>query len=81
MVNYMVKQFDEKLGETMRRFRETKGITLLQVAEMMNVTKVSVHYWETGKRQINASALKEYCAAIGVKVQQLFDAMEEGETE
>lgn len=71
-----MKQFDKELGEVMRRNREAKGITLLQVAERLRVSEVSVHYWETGKRQINASTLKEYCAVLGVKVQALFDEMD-----
>lgn len=72
----MNKQFDIKLGETMRRMREASHLTAAQVADRMSVSKVSVHYWETGKRQINASTLKEYCAVINVKVQDVFDAME-----
>lgn len=71
-----MKQFDKELGEVMRRNREAKSITLLQVAERLHVSEVSVHYWETGKRQINASTLKEYCAVLGVKVQALFDEMD-----
>lgn len=72
----MTKQFDEKLGATMRLFRERKGKTIIEVAEKMNVSKVSVHYWESGKRQINASSLREYCAVLGIKVQTLFDEMD-----
>lgn len=72
----MNNQFDVKLGETMRKFRERKGATIIDVADALNVSKVSVHYWESGKRQINASTLKEYCAYLGIKVQTLFDEMD-----
>lgn len=71
-----MKQFDRELGEIMRRNREERHITLQQVADRLNVSQVSVHYWETGKRQINASTLKEYCAVLDVKVQSLFDEMD-----
>lgn len=71
-----MKQFDIELGEVMRRNREAKRITLAQIAKRLQVSEVSVHYWETGKRQINASTLKEYCAVLGIKVQALFDEMD-----
>jgi transcriptional regulator with XRE-family HTH domain len=72
----MNKSFDIRLGEVMRKHREAKHLSTTQVGELLNVSKVSVHYWETGKRQINASMLKKYCDVVGVRVQALFDEMD-----
>lgn len=71
-----MNRFDIELGRVMRQNREKKGIQQRQVADRLKVSEVSVHYWETGKRQINASTLTRYCDAIGVKVQSLFDEMD-----
>lgn len=76
----MSKQFDKELGTMMRTIRKEKRISIDHVAESLHVSVPAVHYWETGQRQINASALKEYCAVLGIKVQYLFDRMD-GETE
>lgn len=58
----MSKQFDKELGTMMRTIRKEKRISIDHVAESLNVSVPAVHYWETGQRQINASALKDYCA-------------------
>ena len=68
--------FDTMLGAYMRTFRKEKKIPIEFVAEELEVSVPAVHYWETGQRQISASNLKRYCACIGIKVQELFDAMD-----
>lgn len=72
----MNKEFDVKLGTTLRRQREQRKITQEQVADKMGVTKMAVSNWESGKRSMYATTLKDYCAIIGVRLQVIFDEMD-----
>ena len=76
----MTKQFDEQLGATMRIVRKERKISIDNVAESLGVSVPAVHYWETGQRKIYANTLSRYCAAIGVKVQYIFDRMDGAES-
>ena len=72
----MEKNFDKKLGYVLKKTRKAKKIYQPQIAEKLNVTKMAVSYWENGRNPISAERLKEYCDAIGVSVQEVFDRME-----
>jgi transcriptional regulator with XRE-family HTH domain len=72
----MEKDFDKKLGYVLKKTRKAKKICQPQIAEKLNVTKMAVSYWENGRNSISAEQLKQYCDAIGVSVQEVFDRME-----
>lgn len=40
------------------RLREKLGLTQYELAEMIGVSSVAVHYWETGKRTPSRPATK-----------------------
>ena len=69
------QEFDIALGSALRAERKRKGMTQSQIAVKLGVTKVAVHQWETGKRSMYAQSLREYCDALGVTVQSVFDRM------
>lgn len=72
----MEKDFNKKLGYVLKKTRKAKRIYQPQIAEKLNVTKMAVSHWENGRNPISAERLKQYCDAIGVSVQEVFDRME-----
>ena len=74
-----MKEFDKRIGSILREIRNEKGFSQDYVAELIGVSKMQVSYWETGKRAIYAERLKQYCRALGVTAQSVFDQMDEEE--
>lgn len=68
-----MKNYDKEIGEWLAHQRESRGLTQGEVGDMLGVTKVAVHYWETGKRKLFASALFDYCSVLGVDPQDLVE--------
>ena len=66
-------KFDEDLGRALRECRRSKKITQKQIADYCGVSKMSVSYWESGKRAMYAEQLKRYCRYLGVTVQYILD--------
>ena len=73
----IMKKFDEKLGYVLRTERRAKKLYQPQIAQKLNVSKMTVSYWETGKHSMTAEQLKRYCEVLNIPVQEVFDRMEE----
>ena len=71
-----MKEFDKKLGATLRERREQKNYSLEYVADRLGVSKNAVSHWELGKRSMYAETLKAYCTVLGCSMQELFNEME-----
>ena len=71
----MNNDFNKRLGAVMREEREKAGKTQQDIAEKLGVTKTAVHQWESGKRNIYARTVIDYCSALGIKVDTLFSRM------
>ena len=69
------KEFDKQVGALLKEAREKAHMTQQEVADKMGVSKVSVFYYENGERQMYASVLKDYCKAVGITVQSIFDKL------
>lgn len=69
----MISQFDIDLGSALRKVREQKGFTQIEIAERLGMTKMAISSWESGKRSMTAYNLKRYCKILGVSVQSIID--------
>ncbi len=58
-------------GEIIKRLREEKGLTQLELAKKLNVTDKAVSRWETGKGYPDIAILEPLSAALGVSVTEL----------
>lgn len=58
-------------GTTIRKLREEKGITQLQLAEKIGVTAKAVSKWETGKGLPDISLIEPLSKALGVSLTEL----------
>ena len=59
-------------GAMIKRLREEKGITQLQLAEKMNVSDKAISKWETGRGYPDITLIEPLAAALGVSVIELF---------
>lgn len=68
------------LGAILRRERERRRLTMLQVAERAKKSKAAIHFYETGQRPINFSTLINLCSAIRVSPDYIIHRWMESET-
>lgn len=69
------ERFNRELGSNLRNKREKAGLTQQQVADKLGVTKVAVHQWESGKRNMYAQTLIDYCKILGVTLDEIFEGV------
>ncbi len=69
----MEKEFNKRLGYVLKETRKAKKMNQPQVADRLNVSKMTVSRWESGERTMSAKSLKEYCGVLGVSVQSILD--------
>lgn len=61
-INY---EFDYVLGQTLRKKRESKQITLQNVADKLETTKQAIFRYENALVSMKNSTFQKYCYAIG----------------
>ena len=59
-------------GALIKRLREERGLTQLQLGEKVNVSDKTVSKWETGKGYPDISLIEALSSALGVSVIELF---------
>ena len=60
------KEFNIRLGKTLREERKRIGYSIYDVAERIGVSKSTVSYWENGERTMSALYLKMYCDVLNI---------------
>lgn len=58
-------------GERIRKMRKAKGWTQAKLAEESNVAAISIHQYESGKRQPRTEQLTAIAKALGVSLESL----------
>ena len=61
------------VGENIRRYRKSRGITQAQLAEAVGLTEGAVRHYESGIRAVKPELLESISAALGVSVNALKD--------
>lgn len=56
------------IGKVLKTFRKKKGFTKDQVAELVPISRIGYHYWETAERQVNIFALSRLSCILGFKI-------------
>jgi len=69
---YTDDEFKAKLSHSLRRERLERGIDAIEVAKKMNLTKSAISNYETGRNNMSAAAVKQYCEAIGTNISDFF---------
>lgn len=66
------KEFYIALGSLLKEYRERQGLKQSDIAEKLGTTKAAISNYESGYRAISAKALKDYCKAIDISVDEIF---------
>lgn len=61
-----------KIGRFIAECRKNKGLTQIQLAEMLNTTNKSVSKWENGSCLPDASVYEPLCDILGITINELF---------
>lgn len=62
-----------EIGLAIKKARQTKGLSAINLAKTANVAQSSLSDWENGKTQPSADALFRMCDAMGITPSQLID--------
>jgi transcriptional regulator with XRE-family HTH domain len=65
------KAFFEKLGDRIATLRNERGLTQVQLAEILGYSQQQVLSFEKGRRRVPVSALPTLSKALGVSVEEL----------
>lgn len=65
-------------GVKLRKIRADKGLTQVQLAELVKVSKTTVSGWENGLSYPSIDALVRLCGALDVSADYLFGIDHEG---
>ena len=84
-VNYNYTVYEEYLrmsmlfADTLKKLRIEKGLTQLDLAEQLFVSRTSVNRWENGTRLPDAMMIVRLSEALGVGLNVLFNAAAESD--
>ncbi len=70
-----IKKF-EFLGEKLLEFRKEKGLSQEELANKINVSRQSIHLWESGKMTPDIENIISLCDVLEIKTSQLTNGLE-----
>lgn len=57
---------------TMKNARKASGFTQKSLAERLGVSRNTVYYWESGRREITRAHFIAFCAVTGFSEDEIF---------
>ena len=70
---------NQNFAETIRQLRNERGLSQIQLAEMMYVTRSTVARWESGSRMPDAVMISRLAKCLGTSTEKLFSLISEEE--
>ena len=67
--SFMSKEF----GDHLRAIRKGNGYSQQQIADILNISRSTYTYYETGKSEPSQEKLKKFCEIFNVDYNTLFD--------
>lgn len=68
---YLEENLYKELGALLRSAREDSGLTLVEIANKMDVTPMTIQRYEKGERKINIEKIKLLCKFYSVNPEEL----------
>ena len=68
------KVFFKRLGERITTLRKERGLTQVQLAELLGYSQQQVLSFEKGRRRVPVSALPSLAGILGVSIEELLGA-------
>lgn len=59
---------DEEVGKNIAKHRKALGLSQVDVARMLEMTRPSICNYEKGRQSLSVQRLYEICAAVGAKI-------------
>ena len=59
------------IGQSIKRFRETKKVTQSELAQWLGVSRQAVSMWEAEKRELKVNTLRKIAKVFGVSVDDI----------
>ena len=69
----------KEFGEHLRKIRKENGYTQQQMADILNISRSTYTYYETGKSQPGYDKLEIMCEVFGVDYNTLFNCKKGGQ--
>ena len=71
---YMDSLLNKIIGESLKKARENKGMSLEQLADRLNrVSRQTLSTYETGRSKIRIDMFLDICHVLGINANELFD--------
>jgi transcriptional regulator with XRE-family HTH domain len=67
------KSFYKALGQRIAYYRKERGLTQVQLAEMLGIAQQTMAHYEGGTLRIAVALLKPLCQALNISVEELLD--------
>jgi len=67
----MMETGDKNIGERIRKFRKTKGMSQMELAELMGVSYQQIQKYENGTSNLTMGRIRQLADALGVTVYML----------
>lgn len=58
--------FKKQVGDSLKKARKEKGLTMAQLAEIMGKDRVTITRYESGKQNLSTETIADICKALGV---------------
>ena len=71
LLGYEDNDFEKANQNRLKELRKEKGLTQTDLAELLEVTKLTIHNWENGVSSIKSDRLKKLCEIFDVDVPYL----------
>lgn len=72
---------DEYVGQKLRNFRERAALTLLDLAEKVDISHQQLHKYETGQTKISTGMLYKFCKIFSITPNCFFEGLNFEETQ
>ena len=70
---------NQSIAETIKQLRIERGLSQVQLAEQMYVTRSTIARWETGSRMPDATMIVRLAKCLGTSAEKLFSLLSENE--
>ena len=67
-----MEDLDMKIGRELKIMRESRGLSLQDVADKVGKSRYTIHGYEKGRNSISASLLIELCELYGYNINDVY---------
>lgn len=69
--------FDLNVGNQLKKLRQDRNLSMQDISDRLNVSKMTVSRWESGEVRMYGRSLKDYCDCLNISLSEFFALIEE----